>query len=99
MFRLCGKIVKKNNIVQDYVFEMSNEKLSYEELLSKGIEDLCNRFDIGNPIWLSDNTWNMKQINKTRFKAHHFIEEIDFDYFEIELIQCDINFLAIGAAI
>ncbi len=26
-------------------------------------------------------------INKTRFKAQHFIEEIDFDYFEIEYIR------------
>lgn len=86
MFRLWGKIVKKNNMVQNYVFEMQKENLSFEDFLKKGIEDLCNRFDIGNPIWLNDNTTDMNQINKTRFKAHHFIEEIDFDYFEIEYL-------------
>ncbi len=86
MFRLSGKIVIKNTIVQNYVFEMTKEELSFDEMLAKGIEDLCNRFDIGNPIWLSDNTLNMNRVNKTKFKTHHFIEEIDFDYFEIEYL-------------
>ncbi|GAB6110000.1 hypothetical protein [Fusibacter bizertensis] len=86
MFRLWGKIVKKNNITQNYVFEMMKKDMVFEELLAKGIEDLCNRFDIGNPMWLSDNEIDMKRINKTRFKSQHFIEEIDFDYFEIEYL-------------
>ena len=50
MFKLCGKIVKKNNIVKDYVVEMHTGDLSAEELLFKGIEALCNHFDISNPI-------------------------------------------------
>jgi len=86
LFKLWGKIVKKNNIVQNRVFEMNQEDLSFEELLIKGIEDLCNHFDIANPMWMRDNKLEMNQINKTRFKAQHFIEEIDFDYFEIEYI-------------
>lgn len=86
MFRLWGKIVKKNNITQNYVFEIEKKDASFEALLTKGIEDLCNRFDIGNPMWLSDNEIDMNRLNKTRFKSHHFVEEIDFDYFEIEYI-------------
>ncbi len=86
MFKLWGKIVKKNNIVQTRVLEMNLEGLSAEEMLFKGIEDLCNHFDIANPMWMRDNELEMNQINKTRFRAQHFIEEIDFDYFEIEYI-------------
>ena len=86
MFKLWGKIVKKNNLVQSHVLEMFQEDLSVEEMISKGIEDLCNHFDIANPMWMSDNTLEMDQINKTRFRAQHFIEEIEFDYFEIEYI-------------
>ncbi len=84
MFRLWGQIVKQNTVIQNYVFEMDSENLGFEKMLSIGIEDLCNRFDIANPIWMQDNTLEMNQVNKTRFKAQHFIEEIDFDYFEIE---------------
>ncbi len=86
MFKLWGKIVKKNNLVQSHLLEMDQENLSVEEMLFKGIEDLCNRFDIANPMWMRDNKLEMNRINKTRFKAQHFIEEIDFDYFEIEYI-------------
>ena len=86
MFRLWGQIVNQNNVIQNYVFEMDEKDLSFENLLSIGIEDLCNRFDIANPIWMQDNTLEMNQVNKTKFKAQHFIEEIDFDYFEIEYL-------------
>ncbi len=86
MFKLWGKIVKKNNLVQSHVLEMHQEDLTVEEMISKGIEDLCNLFDIANPMWMRDNKLEINHINKTRFKAQHFIEEIDFDYFEIEYI-------------
>ncbi|MBE0450936.1 MAG: hypothetical protein IBX70_08830 [Clostridia bacterium] len=86
MFKLWGKIVKKNNLVQSHVLEMTQDNLSVEEMISKGIEDLCNLFDIANPMWMRDNSLEMDQINKTRFRSQHFIEENDFDYFEIEYI-------------
>jgi len=86
MFRLWGKIVKKNNVVQSYVLEMHEEDMTFDQMLSKGIEDICIRFDIGIPLWLNDNTIEMNKINKTKFRSQHFIEEIDFDYFEIECI-------------
>lgn len=89
MFRLSGKIVQKNQILQSYVFQISKEYMPFEVLLRKGIEDLCNRFDIANPMLLVDNTMDMKQIKKMRFKSHHFIEDIDFDYFEIEYLTED----------
>ena len=87
MFKLWGKIVKDNTIIHSHVFESDESELDFKALLIKGIEDLCNRFDIGNPMWLNDNTISMNQINKTSFKKQHFIEEIDFDYFEIEYFE------------
>lgn len=84
MFKLWGKIIKKNNITHSQVIEINYEGLSLEERISVGISELCNAFDIANPIWMRDNQLEFDQINKTRFKAQHFIEEIDFDYFEIE---------------
>ena len=37
-------------------------------------------------MWFSDND-SISMIGKTRFIDHHFIEEITFDYFEIEIIE------------
>lgn len=86
MFKLWGKIVKKGTIVQNHVIEINPGDKSPDQLLIKGMEDLCNYFDIANPMWMRDNTLELDQINKTRFKAQHFIEQIDFDYFEIEYL-------------
>lgn len=87
MFRLWGKILKNNMIVTDQVFELNAPDLSVNEKINKGMESLCYHFDIQKPMWFSDNTNDMTQIGKTRFMNHHFIEEIDFDYLEIDIIE------------
>lgn len=85
--KLWGKIINKNNIIKNHIIELNIDKLTDIKLLSEGIEALCNHFDISNPIWMSKNTADIDLISKTRFNAQHFIEEIDFDCFEIEVIH------------
>ena len=87
MIKLYGKIVKKNNIVQNSVFEMQKDHMDFKDFIFKGLESLCYKFDIGYPIWLSNNENDMNQVNKTKFKAQQFIEDIDFDYLEIEYVD------------
>jgi len=87
MFRLWGKIIKNNDIIDDQVFELTATDLDTEAKLKKGIDALCYHFDLQKPMWLSDNTNGLRQIGKTRFMDHHFIETINFDYFEIEIIE------------
>ncbi len=38
-------------------------------------------------MWFNENNKDFALVNKTRFIDHHFIEEINFDYFEIEIIE------------
>lgn len=85
--KLWGKIIKKNNILQNHIVELNIDKLTDVKQLSEGIETICNHFDISNPIWMSKNTADIDLISKTRFNAQHFVEEIDFDCLEIELIH------------
>ncbi len=87
MFRLWGKIVKNNSIITEKVYESATAGLSDEDKIKKGVESLCYDFDIQVPLWFNDNFMALARIGSTRFKAHHFIEEIDFDYFEIEIIS------------
>ena len=86
MFRLWGKIVKNNKIITDHVFEIKPMDLSAKEKIKQGLEVLCYEFDIQKPMWFSDNN-SLAMVGKTRFIDHHFIEDIDFDYFEIEIIE------------
>jgi len=87
MFRLCGKIIKNNRIICDQVFEVNSSDLSLQDKINKGLESLCYHFDIQTPLWFNDHDKDFARIGKTRFTDHHFVEDLDFDYLEIEIIE------------
>ena len=41
------------------------------------------------PIWLESNIQEFKRHSRTRFRQDNFMEQIDFDYFEIQIIEED----------
>ena len=87
MFRLWGKIIKHGKTVMEKTIENRKANLTLNDKMEQALEELCLFFDIGKPIWLSDNTKDFVRFKKTQFKQDHFIETISFDCFEIELIE------------
>lgn len=87
MFRLWGKVIKNSKFVDDHVFELDDPLMNRKDKMEAGLESLSYHFDLQKPMWLSDNQKDYKQFGKTRFTAQHFIETIEFDYFEIEIIE------------
>lgn len=88
MFRLWGKIWKDNHLLQDMVFEDdSNDTRTHK--IFRGLEKICYDFDLGNPIWLEKTIAEFKRHDKARFYQDNFIEEIPFDYLEIQVIEED----------
>ena len=53
------------------------------------LEQACSHMDLGKPIWLQANIDEFKRLGKTRFSQDNFIEEIDFDYLEIHILEED----------
>ena len=45
--------------------------------------------DLGNPIWLDSTVKDFQKHDKARFYQDNFIEQIDFDYLEIQVIEED----------
>ena len=89
MFRLWGKIFKDNHLLQDTVIENDDRELNRTRKVFQGLEEICNQFDLGNPIWLDQNISEFKRHSKTRFHQDSFIETIPFDYLEIHVIEED----------
>lgn len=48
---------------------------------------MCYYFDLGKPIWLDSNVRDFQLHDKTRFKQDNFIEPIEFDFLEIQVIE------------
>ena len=46
-------------------------------------------FDLQEPIWLDKNIAEFKKVDKTQFYQDNFIEQIDFDFLEIQVIEED----------
>jgi hypothetical protein len=69
------------------VCDDSNETRTHK--VFNAIERICYEFDLEKPIWLNSNVEDFKRHDKTRFNKDSFIEEIDFDFLEIQVIEED----------
>lgn len=89
MFRLWAKIIKDNKTLNDIVLKNDDKTLNRTRKIYQTIDDVCYEFNLAKPIWLDANISDFKKHDKTRFFQDNFIENIDFDYLEIEVIGED----------
>mgnify|MGYP005760042635 FL=1 len=73
-------------MVKDFVVcDDSNETRTHKIFLA--LEKICYEFDLSKPIWLDANIDEFKRHDKTRFSGDNFVDNIDFDYLEIQIIE------------
>lgn len=87
MFRLWGKIIKDNRMLKDTVIENNDYSISRTTMIFAALDEICMQFDLEKPIWLDNNINEFKRHDKTRFRQDSFIEHLDFDYLEIQVIE------------
>ncbi|MEE1315178.1 MAG: hypothetical protein UHS49_05380 [Faecalimonas sp.] len=86
MFRLWGKIWKENRLLRDTVVcDDSAETRTHK--VFQALEAVCYEFDLSKPIWLEPNVEEFRKRDKTRFTQDNFIDGIEFDYLEIQVIE------------
>lgn len=88
MFRLWAKIFENNRMLRDTVICDDTDDTRTHKVFH-AIEEVCYQFDLGKPIWLDATAADFKRHSKTRFTSDNFIETIDFDYLEIQVIEED----------
>ncbi len=88
MFRMWGKVFKNNRMRADCVVCDDSDTNRTRKVYS-ALEEICRELDLGVPLWLDQNITDFKRVSKTRFKQDSFIEHIDFDYLEIQVIEED----------
>ena len=88
MFRVWGKIFKDNHMLRDTVVCDDSDDTRTHKVM-RSLEEMCYTFDLGKPIWLESNIRDFQRHAKTRFHQDSFVEEIDFDYLEFQVIEED----------
>ncbi len=87
MFRMWGKLVKNNRTILDTVAEIPYGSLTRTQMVFQALDEICVRLDLGKPIWLDANIREFQLRDRTRFGQDQFIETIDFDFLEIQIIE------------
>ena len=58
------------------------------EMLS-ALDTACHEFDLAVPMWLDSTIDSFRRHDKARFYQDNFIEQTDFDFLEIHVIEED----------
>ena len=82
MFRLWGKMMKENRMLRDIVISNGDYTMSRTAMVFDAIDQICYAFDLGHKT-----IEEFKRHDKARFTQDNFIESIDFDYLEIQVLE------------
>lgn len=73
----------RTETIEDYSDDTRTHKVFH------ALEEACYRFDLATPMWLQSNVKEFQRYSRTRFNKDNFVEEIDFDYLEIQVLEED----------
>lgn len=88
MFRLWAREFKENRMLKDTVICDDSDNTRTHKVFH-AVDAVCYEFDLAKPIWLNSIVAEFKRHSKTRFYQDSFIEHIEFDYLEIQIIEED----------
>ena len=89
MFRLWAKMIVSGKMVKNMTIENSDSSLNRTKKIFSAIDEVCYTYDLSKPIWLDKNINEFKKNSKTRFTKDNFVDEIEFDSLDIEVIEED----------
>ena len=86
--RFWARIFHENHLLRDQTAEITGPESRTAKVFA-GLELCCRELDLPVPIWLKNNVKDFQRVAKTRFRQDSFIESIDFDYLEFQVIEED----------
>lgn len=86
--RIWARQFKETHMLCDYLVEDNSAETRTHKIFN-AIDKICKEMDLPQPIWLDKNIKEFKSIAKVRFGRDSFIEEVPFDYLEIQVIEED----------
>ena len=86
--RFWTKVFYENHLIKDTTCEdFGTDSRTFK--VFRALEESCRALDLPVPIWLKNNVKDFQRIARARFRQDSFIETIDFDYLEFQVIEED----------
>ena len=89
MFRLWAKIIVSGKMVKNITIENPNSSLNRTKKIFSALDEVCYAYDLSKPLWLDKNIREFRKNSRTRFTKDNFVDEIEFDSLDIEVIEED----------
>lgn len=86
--RIWFKILKDNHLLQDLTIEDISKETRTHKVFN-ALEECCYQFNLSRPIWLDSTVKDFQKHARARFTKDAFVEDIEFDYLEIHVIEED----------
>lgn len=86
--RIWFKILKDNHLLQDLTIEDVSKETRTHKVFN-ALEECCYQFNLSRPIWLDSTVKDFQRHARARFTKDAFVEDIEFDYLEIHVIEED----------
>lgn len=86
--RIWFKEFKDTHLLKDIVIE-NHEDVNRTKKIFDAIDSVCHTFDLSTPIWLDSTIKDFKKHGKVRFNHDNFVDAIDFDYLEMQVLEED----------
>lgn len=84
--RIWFKVMKDTHLLRDMTIDDNTAETRTHKIFN-ALDQVCLEFDLAKPVWLDANVEEFKRHARTRFRQDSFIEQIDFDYLEMEVIE------------
>ncbi len=84
--RIWAKVLQDHKIIRETVREFSSARPSDREGWSVPLHELCQDLDLCRPVMLRKHVNDLKQFSRVVFKPADFMDSVDFDEFEIEVL-------------
>ena len=89
MFRLWAKIIVSGKMIKNMTIENPDSSLNRTKKIFSALDEVCYAYDLSKPLWLDKNIREFKKNSRTRFTKDNFVDEIEFDSLDIEVIEED----------
>ena len=80
---------KNSKVLNDIIISDIAEDKNRTRKVFDAVDEVCYEFDLSRPVWLDKNINEFKRRDKTRFDQDNFIDSLEFDYLEIQVIEED----------
>ena len=85
--RIWAKVLQDHRIMREAVREFASARPSDMEGWSSLLHELCQDLDLCRPVVQRKHVNDLARFSRVVFKPADFIESVDFDEFEIEVLS------------